>query len=151
VGTNVDELVDELLADLPPAITPANEFLGAQFDRGLAWLHYPLGYGGLGLTPNDQQRAQSRLEDGVIHVESPSASLSFNLGQFFKEWGIPLSSTQVGSAQSKLTVFFTAPGKKVGIDKGNPADLPLGSHYQIQIDVGTPIVKPVDVTNVGSL
>jgi hypothetical protein len=90
-------------------------------------------------------------EDGVIHVESPSASLNFNLGQFFKEWGIPLSSTQVGSAQGALTVFFTAPGKKVGIYKGNPADLPLGSHYQIQIDVGTPIVKPVDVTNWGSL
>jgi alkylation response protein AidB-like acyl-CoA dehydrogenase len=61
VSTNVDELVDELLADLPPATTPAKEFLGAQFDRGLAWLHYPLGYGGLGLTPKDQQRAQSRL------------------------------------------------------------------------------------------
>jgi hypothetical protein len=90
-------------------------------------------------------------EDGVIHVESPSASLNFHLGQFFEEWGIPLSSTQVGPAKGKLTVFFTAPGKKVGIYKGNPANLPLGSHYQIQIDVGTPIVKPVDVTNWGSL
>ncbi len=57
----MDELVDELLADLPPATTPTQEFLGAQFDRGLAWLHYPLGYGGLGLTLKDHQRAQSRL------------------------------------------------------------------------------------------
>ncbi len=93
----------------------------------------------------------SHQEDGVIHVESPSTSLSFTLGQFFAIWGIPLSSTQIGPAAGKLTVFFTAPGKKVGIYKGNPADLPLGSHYQIQIDVGTPVVKPVTITNWGSL
>jgi hypothetical protein len=89
--------------------------------------------------------------DGIIHVESPSTSLSFTLGQFFAEWGQPLSSTQVGPATGKLTVFFAAPGKKVGIYKGDPADLPLGSHYQIQIDVGTPIVKPVNVTSWGDL
>ncbi len=61
MSTNVEELVDQLLADMPPATTPAKEFLGAQFDRGLAWLHYPKGYGGLGLTLKDQQLAQSRL------------------------------------------------------------------------------------------
>jgi alkylation response protein AidB-like acyl-CoA dehydrogenase len=57
----VDELVDGLLADLPPSTTPTQEFLGAQFDRGLAWLHYPLGYGGLGLSLKDHQQAQARL------------------------------------------------------------------------------------------
>jgi hypothetical protein len=90
-------------------------------------------------------------EDGIIHVESPSTSETFTLGQFFAEWGLPLSSTQVGPATGKLTVFFAAPGKKVGIYKGDPANLPLGSHYQIQIDVGTPVVKPVDITNWGDL
>jgi hypothetical protein len=93
----------------------------------------------------------SHQEDGVVHVESPSTSLSFTLGQFFQIWGQPLSSTQVGPETGKLTVFFTAPNKKVGIYKGNPADLPLGNHYQIQIDVGTPVVKPVQITNWGSL
>ena len=58
---NVEELVDQLLEEMPPATVPAKEFLGEQFDRGLAWLHYPEGCGGLGLTPNDQQVAQSRL------------------------------------------------------------------------------------------
>jgi hypothetical protein len=90
-------------------------------------------------------------EDGILHVESPSTSETFTLGQFFAEWGIPLSSTQVGPVTGKLTVFFAAPGKTVGIYKGSPANLPLGSHYQIQIDVGTPIVKPVDITNWGDL
>ena len=35
--------------------------------------------------------------------------------------------------------------------KGNPRDLPLGDHYQIQLDVGTPIVAPVNITNWGRL
>jgi hypothetical protein len=85
--------------------------------------------------------------DGIIHVESPSASIHFTLGQFFKEWGQPLSRTQIGPATGKLTVFFTSPGKPARLYNGDPADLPLGDHYQIQVDVGTPIVKPVDITN----
>ena len=61
MSVNVDELVDGLLADHPPASTPAQEFLGAQFDRGLAWVHFAPDSGGLGLSPKDQQRVQTRL------------------------------------------------------------------------------------------
>jgi hypothetical protein len=89
--------------------------------------------------------------DGIIHVESPSTNDSFTLGQFFDEWGIPLSTSQVGSATGHVTVFFTAPGEKTGLYTGNPRDLPLGDHYQIQLVVGTPIVAPVHVTNWGGL
>jgi hypothetical protein len=80
--------------------------------------------------------------DGIIHIESPSTSTTFQLSQFFAEWGQPLSTTQVGPAKGKVTVFFN--GK---LYKGNPGSLPLGDHYQIQLDVGTPIVAPVKVTN----
>jgi hypothetical protein len=90
-------------------------------------------------------------DDGIVHIESPSSSMSFTLGQFFQEWGVPLSTTQVGPATGKVTVFFTSPGKKPGLYTGNPNDLPLGDHYQIQLDVGTPIVAPVQVTNWGQL
>jgi alkylation response protein AidB-like acyl-CoA dehydrogenase len=43
------QLVAKLLAEHPPATTPAQVFLEEQFDRGLAWVHHPLGLGGLGL------------------------------------------------------------------------------------------------------
>jgi hypothetical protein len=89
--------------------------------------------------------------DGIIHVESPSKTEGFTLGQFFDIWGVPLSSTQVGSATGKVTVFFTSPGKSPKLFTGNPRDVPLGDHYQIQLDVGTPIVAPVQVTNWGGL
>jgi hypothetical protein len=86
-------------------------------------------------------------DDGVVHVESPSTTQAFTLGQFFDEWGIPLSPNQVGPATGKVTVFFSSPGKKPGLYTGDPRSLPLGDHYQIQLDVGTPIVAPVQLTN----
>ena len=89
--------------------------------------------------------------DGVIHIESPSTTQSFTLGQFFDEWGIPLSKTEVGPAKGPVTVFFTSPDSKTGIYTGDPRNLPLGDHYEIQLDVGTPIVAPVKVTNWGGL
>lgn len=88
----------------------------------------------------------SHANDGVIHVESPSTSDSFTLGNYFDIWGQPLSSTQVASAKGPVTAFFN--GK---LYKGNPRNLPLGDHYQIQLDVGTPIVAPVNIKNWGGL
>jgi alkylation response protein AidB-like acyl-CoA dehydrogenase len=64
MSANVDELVDQLLADMPPDQTPPKQFLGEQFDRGLAWVHWPKDCGGLDLTHKDQSRAQSRLIAG---------------------------------------------------------------------------------------
>jgi alkylation response protein AidB-like acyl-CoA dehydrogenase len=61
VRANVDTLVDGLVADCPPATTPPVRFMGEQYDRGLAWVHFPADCGGLGLTPKDQQQAQQRL------------------------------------------------------------------------------------------
>ncbi len=46
--SEVLERVRQLLAEHPPLTTPRVEFLGAQFDAGLAWVHFPVGHGGLG-------------------------------------------------------------------------------------------------------
>ena len=64
MSANVDDLVDALLVDHPPASTAPTEFLGEQFDRGLAWVHFPAGCGGLGGSPADQLRTQRRLLAG---------------------------------------------------------------------------------------
>ena len=57
----VADLTDELLAKYPPATTNAREFLGAQFDAGLAWVHFPVGHGGLGLNPKLQKIINERV------------------------------------------------------------------------------------------
>jgi alkylation response protein AidB-like acyl-CoA dehydrogenase len=51
----VSDLVDELLAEFPPKSVDTVTFLGAQFDKGLAWVHFPEGHGGLGLNPKLQR------------------------------------------------------------------------------------------------
>jgi alkylation response protein AidB-like acyl-CoA dehydrogenase len=79
VRVNVEELVDQLLEEMPPATVPAKEFLGEQFDRGLAWLHYPEGCGGLGLTPKDQQLAQSRLAAGGAPVSGLKNPIGYGM------------------------------------------------------------------------
>ncbi|MDT4915503.1 MAG: hypothetical protein QOH89_203 [Pseudonocardiales bacterium] len=73
-------------------------------------------------------------QDGVIHIESPTTT-TYTLGQFFAIWNQPLTAHRVGPSAGKLTVFVNGAAYA-----GNPADIPLRSHEDIQIDVGTPTV-----------
>ncbi len=57
----VISLVEQLLTSNPPATTDARTFLGAQFDLGLAWVHFDVGHGGLGLNPKLQQVINERI------------------------------------------------------------------------------------------
>ncbi|HYZ97361.1 MAG TPA: acyl-CoA dehydrogenase family protein, partial [Acidimicrobiales bacterium] len=65
-GTNDDEarvlaLCERLLAELPPGETDPVTLLGRQFDLGLAWVHFPEGHGGLGLSPKLQKTINETL------------------------------------------------------------------------------------------
>jgi alkylation response protein AidB-like acyl-CoA dehydrogenase len=59
----VDERIDELLARLDPATSDPVEFRGRQYDLGLAWVHFPEGYGGMGLKPVFQRQVDARLNE----------------------------------------------------------------------------------------
>jgi hypothetical protein len=83
--------------------------------------------------------------DGIIHIESP-VHRTFTLGDFFSEWGQPLSPNQVGPAHGKVTALYN--GK---VYLGNPAGIPLNAHAQIQLEVGTPLVAPSVITFPSSL
>lgn len=74
--------------------------------------------------------------DGIIHIESP-VQRTYTLGEFFDEWRQPLGPTQVGSAHGKVTVIVNGQ-----VFKGNPRAVPLGSHENLQVEVGTPLVSP---------
>ena len=58
---HVAELTDQLIAQHPPASTAAIAFLGAQFDLGLAWVHFPVGHGGLGVSPKFQKIVNEKI------------------------------------------------------------------------------------------
>src|SRR5215207_6685498 len=52
-------MVKELIADVDAMDRVT--FRGAQYDRGLAWVHFPVGKGGLGLSPKAQTVMQEEL------------------------------------------------------------------------------------------
>src|SRR5918994_973886 len=55
------ERLEALLAEHDPKSTDARAFLGAQFDAGLAWVHFPEGNGGLGISPKFQRTVNERI------------------------------------------------------------------------------------------
>jgi alkylation response protein AidB-like acyl-CoA dehydrogenase len=57
----VDDKIDELLDGFDPTTADEVEFRGRQFDLGLAWVHFPVGWGGLDLAPNVQSHVDRRL------------------------------------------------------------------------------------------
>ena len=72
----VSALVDELLEQFPPTSTPPEKFLGEQFDRGLAWVHFPVGHGGLGVNPKLQRLVNER----VFAAGGPNAAYRNPIG-----------------------------------------------------------------------
>jgi alkylation response protein AidB-like acyl-CoA dehydrogenase len=75
--SKVDALVDDLLAAHDPRTTDSITFRGAQYDRGLAWVHFPEGFGGLGLEGRLQRHVDTRLRESG--APPPQQMLFFNL------------------------------------------------------------------------
>ena len=61
----VDAAIDAVLAAHDPATTPDVELRGARYDAGLAWVHFPVGFGGLGLRPDLNRHIDRRFRDGL--------------------------------------------------------------------------------------
>ena len=78
--------------------------------------------------------------DGIIHIESP-VQRTFTLGNFFNIWGQPLGPDQVGPASGHVVAIYNGQ-----VFLGNPRDIPLTAHAQIQLQVGTPLVAPEQIT-----
>jgi hypothetical protein len=79
--------------------------------------------------------------DGIIHIESP-VQRTYTLGNFFDEWGQSLGPDQVGPARGHVVAIYNGQ-----VYTGNPRDIPLTAHAQIQLQIGTPLVAPEQVTN----
>jgi hypothetical protein len=99
--------------------TPQGPFIGS--GKCFYWLH-------------------THAADGIIHTESP-IHRTYTLGNFFDEWGQPLGPDQAGPAKGHVTALYN--GK---VYRGNPRDIPLNKHAQIQLEVGTPLVAPESIS-----
>lgn len=83
--------------------------------------------------------------DGIIHIESPVHHV-FTLGDFFDLWGQPLGPGVLGPVKGHVVAFLN--GK---VYPGNPRNIPLSSHAQIQLEVGKPLVAPEKISFPGGL
>ncbi|MGE0308946.1 MAG: acyl-CoA dehydrogenase family protein, partial [Acidimicrobiia bacterium] len=98
----VSDLVEQLLREHPPATTPPRQFLGAQFDMGLAWVQFDPGFGGLGAEPGLQKLVDTRL----LEAGAPEARMANPLGHGM---GAPTVYTWGSEAQKRryLRPLFT--------------------------------------------
>lgn len=76
----VEKLTSELLAEFPPSSTSTIDFLGAQYDRGLAWVHFDHGFGGLGMPPKMQTVIDVQLRAAGAPGSMPRNPIGHGMG-----------------------------------------------------------------------
>ena len=99
--TQVTSAIDALLSENDPKEMSFEEFRGAQFDHGLAWVYFDEGSGGLGLNPVSQRYVEVRLREAGASPMKPA--------MFFMHLAGPTIHTH-GSKESKdrfLRPMFT--------------------------------------------
>jgi hypothetical protein len=82
-------------------------------------------------------------DDGVVHVDPPTTTRRFTLGDFFDVWHQPLGTNTVATDEGQVTSYVN--GTEYA---GSPRTIPLTDHEVIQLDVGrqsppTPCSFPV--------
>lgn len=70
--SRVEAAIDQLLAAHDPKTTDNITFRGARYDHGLAWVHFPEGFGGLGVRPELNRLVEERLRKAGAQPQDPS-------------------------------------------------------------------------------
>jgi alkylation response protein AidB-like acyl-CoA dehydrogenase len=83
--TSIDEAgiiarCDDLLEAADPASTHPRNFFGEQFDRGLAWVHFPEGHGGLSASPSFQRIINERLAEAGAPLPEETLLIGHGMG-----------------------------------------------------------------------
>jgi alkylation response protein AidB-like acyl-CoA dehydrogenase len=88
--------VQKLLAEAHPERTDSITFRRKQFEHGLAWVHFPEGHGGLGISPRQQQTVLDEISkhSRVVHHDPPASTIGIGMGA-------PTVLTYASEAQKK--------------------------------------------------
>jgi hypothetical protein len=78
--------------------------------------------------------------DGIVHIESPVRRI-YTLGDFFDIWGQALNRNRIGPLRGPVVAFYNRQRFL-----GDPRQIPLTAHAQIQLEIGRPIVAPASIT-----
>jgi len=88
--------VRKLLAEVHPERTDSITFRRKQFEHGLAWVHFPEGHGGLGISPKQQVVVLDEISkhSKVVHHDPPVSTIGIGMGA-------PTVLTYASEAQKK--------------------------------------------------
>ena len=64
--------LDQLLVAHDPQSVDNIAFRGARYDAGLAWVHFPVGFGGLSVRPELNKLVESRLREAGAKAQDPT-------------------------------------------------------------------------------
>ena len=101
----VEAALEAFLAANDPTTMSDIEFRGARYDAGLAWVHFPVGFGGLGLRPEFNKLVEQRVRAAGAAPTDPST--------FFMALAGPTIVTHGGDEQKRrfLRPMFTGEEK----------------------------------------
>jgi alkylation response protein AidB-like acyl-CoA dehydrogenase len=68
----VEQTIDDLLGAHDPRQMDDVAFRGARYDAGLAWVHFPVGFGGLGVRPDLNRLVEERVRRAGAAPADPS-------------------------------------------------------------------------------
>jgi alkylation response protein AidB-like acyl-CoA dehydrogenase len=111
----VNRLVDELLVTCPDPAADQTTFAGEQFDRGLAWVHFPVGLGGRDLSPRYQPVINGRLFAAGATNPFLRNPMGYGMcGPTIVEWGTPEQKQKylrrIFTAEDIWCQLFSEPG-----------------------------------------
>lgn len=69
---SVESVIEALLSQYDPKNVDDRTFRGARYDMGLAWVHFPVGFGGLGVRPDLNRLVEERLRAAGAKAQDPS-------------------------------------------------------------------------------
>ena len=69
----IDAAIDAVLIAHDPSTTSNVELRGARYDAGLAWVHFPEGFGGMGLRPDLNRHIDKRFRDAGAEPTDPTS------------------------------------------------------------------------------
>ena len=110
----VDAAIDALLAEHDPTHVSDIEFRGARYDAGLAWVHFPVGFGGLGLKPELNRHIEQRCREAGAAATDPTTFFMALAGPTIVTHGSDEAKARflrpMFSGEEKWCQLFSEPG-----------------------------------------
>ena len=91
---------------------------------------------GIGVDPNTgaMSAVHTHEGDGTIHIEASEAGEAFTLGQVFTQWGVTLTTTQIGGVRAKAGQNVTVISNGAAV-AGDPMKLRLEPNQKIVVQL----------------